>query len=569
LNHPASPRSGVPLRVGTRGSALALAQTTTVIRLLERAHPDRAFVQHIIKSEGDTDKTSPLTQIGGRGVFTSALQERLLRGEIDLAVHSAKDVPSLSASGLQLAAYPEREDPRDALISRHGVPLAELPPNPVVGTSSRRRAVQVLALRPDATIRDLRGNIDTRLKKSRTGEYDAIVLAVAGITRMGWADAITEPLTFDRFTPAPAQGAIAVETRNDEIADLVRAIDDPAVSLAARIERAFLRGVGGGCTTPIGAYAEVTGQSVQFYAMLADDDGSHLVRKQARFEAQSAEAQAFDLAQHMLRAARPSWSLGQFPQALQGKTIVVTGSESQATPLRTELESRGANVQHLETLHILPPEQLIAIPDGASIDWVVITSPNAFRFATGALRDVVVAGAKLAAVGHRSAAAAQAHGLMPSITGDKDGQSLVGDMVKQGVAGKRIVCFLSNLASPVVPEGLRQAGADVTVVTAYRNEQVSSIDAAILATIDSGSVSAITFASPSAVNAFLKLAGEHLPAMSGAGFVAIGDTTAESMRTNGLPVHAIAKHPDPVNLAEAIYRALGTGETERQQKEES
>jgi hydroxymethylbilane synthase len=536
-----------------------------VIRLLQQAHPDRAFVQPIITSEGETDKSSPLTQIGGRGVFTSALQERLLRCEIDLAVHSAKDVPSLSAAGLQLAAYPEREDPRDALISRHGVPLADLPPNPVVGTSSRRRAVQVLALRPDAIIRDLRGNIDTRLRKSRTADYDAIILAVAGVTRMGWADAITEPLTFDRFTPAPAQGAIAVETRNDEIANLVRAIDDPVVSLAARIERAYLRGVGGGCTTPIGAYAEVTGNRVQFYAMLADDDGSRLVRKQAQFEAQSAEAQAFDLAQHMLRAARPSWSLGRFPQALQDKTIVLTGSDSQAAPLRTELESRGARVKHLDTLQILPPEQPIAIPDGASIDWVVITSPNALSFATDALRDAVSAGAKLAVVGNRSAEAALAQGLIPSLTGDKDGQSLVDHMVEQGVSGKRIVCFLSSLASPIVPEGLRQAGADVTVVTAYRNQPVTTIDDAIIATIDSGSVSAITFASPSAVTAFLDLTGEHLPAMSGAGFVAIGDTTAASMRANGLPVHAIADHPDPVNLAEAVCRALGTGDTEQEE----
>src|SRR5690606_7195967 len=189
------------IAVGTRGSELALHQARHVAGLLTAAHPGLDVAIEVISSEGDVDKESPLTKIGGRGVFTSSLQRALGSGRIDAAVHSSKDVPSLSAAGLALAAFPQREDPRDVVVSRHGGGLAELPPDPIVGTSSRRRAAQVLALRPDARITDLRGNVDTRLKKASTDQYDAIILAAAGLSRMGWLDRATEVLPVEHFTP--------------------------------------------------------------------------------------------------------------------------------------------------------------------------------------------------------------------------------------------------------------------------------------------------------------------------------------------------------------------------------
>ena len=552
-----SNRFSLPLKVGTRGSALALAQTSMVIRMLESVHPEVTFAPQIISSEGDRDKTSPLTQIGGRGVFTSALQERLIDGEIDAAVHSAKDVPSLSPPGLHLAAFPDREDPRDALISRHGVSILELPANPVIGTSSRRRAVQVLNLRPDAVIRDVRGNIDTRLRKAETGDYDAIILAVAGITRMGWADRITEPLGVERFTPAPAQGAIAVEARNDAAGDLMAAIDQPSVSRAVSIERAFLRGVGGGCTTPIGAHAVIDGNRVVLHAMLADDDGTRLVRDRLDMALESAETETFALAQRMLRDVRPSWSPGANAGALRGRTVVVTGSPSQAEPLRQALAAEGADARQFDTLQILPPEEPVVLPTGEIFDWVVITSPNALLHGAAAIREAVAAGAKLAVVGRRSALAAEAAGLTASLTGRVDGASLVEDMTAAGIAGSRILCLLSNRAAPVVPDGLRAAGAEVTVITAYRNKPLEEVDSGLRDLVASGSVSAVTFASPSAAQSFMHLAGGQLAAMSGAAFVAIGNTTAGKMQELGLPVHAIAETPDPDGMVKAVCRSLG------------
>ncbi len=266
------------LRFGTRGSALALAQTEALERAFRRRHPEVETARQIIQTEGDVDKTSPLTVIGGRGVFTSALQMALAGGTIDAAVHSAKDLPSERPAGLEISAFLLREDPRDVLVSRHGCPLAELPRSPLIGTSSRRRVAQVLAQRPDARIVDLRGNVDTRLRKALETDLDGIVLAAAGVTRMGCQHVITEYLPLDRSIPSPGQGALAVETRiqDEGPGRLIAGLDDPAVSVPVRVERAFLRGVGGGCTTPIGAHAQVMGCWVRLRCMLAAEDGQRV-----------------------------------------------------------------------------------------------------------------------------------------------------------------------------------------------------------------------------------------------------------------------------------------------------
>ena len=181
-----------PVRFGTRGSALALAQTRLAADRFRAAHPGRAVEIRVISTEGDVDKTSPLTEIGGRGVFTNAIEVAILRGEVDAAIHSAKDLPSAVHPAVPIVAYPDRDDPRDVLISRHGTTLDLLPPQPVIGTSSRRREVQILRLRPDARIVNIRGNIDTRLRKAEGPTFDGIVLAAAGIRRMGWQDRICE-----------------------------------------------------------------------------------------------------------------------------------------------------------------------------------------------------------------------------------------------------------------------------------------------------------------------------------------------------------------------------------------
>ncbi|HYH13104.1 MAG TPA: hydroxymethylbilane synthase, partial [Thermomicrobiales bacterium] len=418
------------LVIGTRGSALALHQANYVAGRIGAAFPAHEIRVAVISSEGDVDKESPLTRIGGRGVFTSSLQRALTLGEVDLAVHSSKDLPSISAAGLAIAAFPQREDPRDVVVSRHNVPLAELPAKPVIGTSSRRRAVQVLAIRPDAQIVDLRGNIDTRLRKASTGPYDAVILAAAGLTRMGWIDRATEILPVDRFTPAPGQGALAIETREtpDMAYGIVATLDDARIRQALEVERAFLRGIGGGCTTPLGAHATIEtlhGQPVvRFHAMVARDDGEGLTRIYEEWPVALAAEAAFEAAMALVREVHPNRVFGasrEQASQLHGMRVLVTGTDELATELREEIVRRGGEPVLVPTIRIEPPEDQRPLREAldelraGAFDHLVLTS----RQGVGSIADTLVelprAAVKIAAIGQATASALRQLGIEPAI----------------------------------------------------------------------------------------------------------------------------------------------------------
>ena len=269
-------RSGVgTLAVGTRGSPLALAQTRAVVSALQSHHPNVAFEIRRITTKGDVMRDVPLATIGGRGVFADAIEEALEAGEIDFAVHSAKDLPSITADGLLIAAYPEREDARDVLISNAGT-LEALPLGARVGTSSQRRACQLLAARPDLSVPDLRGNVDTRLRKLDEGAYDAIVLAGAGLIRLGLTNRITEWLPTDVMLPAPGQGALAIEIRSSdhELHELIAPLGHQPTAIALTAERAFLAHLGAGCAAALAAFATVSATgTVTLEAMIGAPDG--------------------------------------------------------------------------------------------------------------------------------------------------------------------------------------------------------------------------------------------------------------------------------------------------------
>jgi hydroxymethylbilane synthase len=243
--------------IGTRGSALARWQADWVIGRLRAVWPELECAIKLFRTFGDKILDKPLPEIGGKGLFTEELENALRSDEIDIAVHSLKDLPIDNAAGLTLGAIGERENPRDVLISRQYHTLAHLPRDARVGTSSLRRAAQLLAVRPDLKIFSLRGNIDTRLRKAMQGEYDAIVLAAAGVLRLGFAAHIAEYFSFDVMLPAPGQGALAIQCRAADQAtrDLLQPIDHAATRLAVTAERAFLDGLGGGCSAPVAAYA--------------------------------------------------------------------------------------------------------------------------------------------------------------------------------------------------------------------------------------------------------------------------------------------------------------------------
>ena len=269
--------------LGTRASALARAQTDLVVALLAAASPELECRTRVIATTGDRTQATgePLPEIGGKGLFTAELERALREGEIDLAVHSLKDLPTEDAPDVVIGAVTARADVRDCLVARQATSFADLPGGAVVGTSSLRRSAQLAALRPDVEIRSIRGNVDTRVRKVRDGEYDAALLAAAGVRRLGLDDVVTEWLEPDTILPAPGQGALAVQCRagDDALLALLAPLDDAASRAETTAERTFLRALGGGCAAPVAALAETTTTPrVRLQGLVAAVDGSEMVR---------------------------------------------------------------------------------------------------------------------------------------------------------------------------------------------------------------------------------------------------------------------------------------------------
>ena len=269
------------LIIGTRGSRLALVQAHSVARDLEAGRDDLSVQVRVLKTKGDADRSASLDTFGGEGVFVKELERALVSGEIDMAVHSLKDLPTSLPDGLAIAAVPERVDVRDALVSRDGAGLDELPTGALVATGSPRRRSQLQYYRPDLRFSGIRGNIDTRLQKLEGPDGpDAIMLAAAGLQRLGWIDRVSEILTPEVCMPAVGQAALAIEIRKDDrpALEAARRIEDLAVRQAVMAERSFLNHIGGGCHTPVGAWGRMQGDFLEVDAVLAADDGSWIAR---------------------------------------------------------------------------------------------------------------------------------------------------------------------------------------------------------------------------------------------------------------------------------------------------
>ncbi len=270
----------VSIRVGTRGSPLALRQAELVARSLGALGPPGPIEIVPIKTSGDRLAHVSLGDFGGKGLFVREIEQALLAGEVDLAVHSLKDLPASATAGLSLAAYPAREDPRDVLLSRTGGGITALPSGAVVGTSSLRRRVLLLGLRPDLRIEPIRGNLDTRLKKLETGAYDAVVLAAAGLRRAGLLGDHAELLSPEEFIPAAGQGILAVQIRAGDrrLPDLVKGLDHIETRWEAEAERSFLAHLGASCYTPVAAHARVRHGALRLVGLVASLDGQRVVR---------------------------------------------------------------------------------------------------------------------------------------------------------------------------------------------------------------------------------------------------------------------------------------------------
>jgi len=556
--------------IGSRGSELALAQSRHMAACLSAIAPDVEVVIEIITTKGDKITDIPLAKIGGKGLFTKELETALLDGSVDLAVHSLKDLPTVLPEGLALAAVPLREDPRDALISARGETWSALPQGARVGTSSLRRKVQLLAVRPDLQIVDLRGNVPTRLKKLHAEGLDAIVLACAGLIRLGLADHITQALPPEVMLSAVGQGALGLETRADDapLLALLARLHDVATFAEVSAERALLRALGGGCQTPVAAVGRAVGDELTLYACIASGTGDQVLRLEQRGHVNDAEALGREAAAQFLRdgalpliqrAVRVAVH-GDAP--LQGRKIVVTRARTQSVGLADELAALGAEVLALPTIEIHPLSPTpLAVP--GPDDWVVFTSVNGVEHYLRCLDPAQRAALQLAnvcAVGPATAAALQHAGVPVHLTPkDYVAESLVEALstLEGGLAGKRFVLPHGNLARPLLPEALRAAGAIVDPAIVYETRRPEVSDPAIGAVLDAAPDLVCLTSSSTVENLHALLGSTRMGQLAmTTGFASIGPITTQRAEDLGLTVAFTASPHDIPGLLDSIITHL-------------
>ena len=548
------------LIIGSRGSQLALWQAHYIESRLQSLGVETRLV--IIKTTGDKITDVPLAQVGGKGLFTKEIEEALLDGRIDLAVHSLKDLPTVLPAGLVIAAIPERELPFDALV---GVPVAALKPGARVGTSSLRRAAQLKRARPDLVIENIRGNLDTRLRKLDEGLYDAIVLAAAGLRRLGWGHRIAELLAPEFMCPAVGQGALAIETLEAcEAFEICRQLDHESTRIAVTAERAVLAALGGGCQVPIGAHAEVFGDRLRLRALIAHPDGSDVVTLVEEDSCENAEALGKDMARRLLNDKGRGFLWAAYGGALPlaGKSVVVTRASGQALALSEALRRMGAQVVELPVVASVPPEDWssldLALARLEKYDWLVFTSVNGVRFfferATQSGASTESLRAKVCAVGPATATAVENHGLTVQLMPhDFIGEALAEQLVAQAIAGKRILLVRAAVARDTVPEALRAAGAQVDIAAAYRTIPPPGLGEQARQVFGATKPDWVTFTSGSTVKNLLAVVG--VEALEGVRCASIGPVTTESAIRHGLTITAEAESATAEGLADAIARA--------------
>ncbi len=555
---PPAPPAARVLRLGTRGSALALIQSREVAAALEARGVAVELV--IVRTAGDDQ--APDTA-WGEGAFVGALERGLLDGSIDLAVHSAKDVPTTLDPRLAIAAFRPRQDPRDALVCRErGGTIASLPHGARVGTDSPRRSAFLLARRPDLHVHPLNGNVDTRLRRLDAGESDALVLAVAGLSRLDRADRIDERIAPDVIPPAPGQGAVAVEVRADD-ADAVAAVallDDAPTRTCVEAERAFLHASGGGCRAPIGCLARVEGDEIVLRAGVSREPvrpGVPVAWREARGPVTDASAIAEALAAD-LRPFRGT----DGPGAARRPTVLVTRPADQAGTLVDALDRHGVAALVVPTIAIVdadPAPIEAAARRLATFDWVVVTSPNGARALLGAASRAGAdpGAARWAAVGASTALVLDPAGVGPVFVPSRGTGAALGAELPVR-PGERVLLARTDIADASLPGRLAAAGAIVEEVVAYRTlEGPEASRAPLVEALGSGVVDAIVFTSGSTVRGLLALlpadlaaAARTLPACC------IGDPTASEAAASGFTDVVTASSPRPDAVVAAVLRTL-------------
>jgi hydroxymethylbilane synthase len=548
--------SGLEVRIGTRGSALAMAQAAMVATAL-REHGVRPAIV-VIETEGDR---RPPDTAWGEGVFVAALERELIAGRIDVAVHSAKDLPTHTDDRLRISAYLPRADPRDALVigTGFGTCLDDLPRGARIGTDSPRRTGFVLARRPDLVLRPLHGNVDTRLRRLAEGDADALVLAAAGLDRLGLGGRIAERLDPADVPPAPGQGAIAVQTRSDDpVHAQVAGIDHIDTRIAVEAERAFLAACGGGCRSPIGALATLDAGVLEIRGGRVAVDGTNARFAQRSGPATGARELVADLAV-VISQVPPSSPIrdGIRPR------VIVARAPGQADALLWALGDMALEAVPVPAISVVlgrPDRALdLAMRRVADYAWVVITSTNGARAVLAATERVRTTfdESRWAAIGPATRETLERGGVdiqfQPTeATSDR----LARELPLQ--VGERVLVVRGNLGGDELRTTLESRGGIVDEVVAYTTEEAPTSSRGLLrAALDGGPIQAVIFTSGSTVRGLMALAGDDRVDITGLPAICIGAETAEAARAAGFEVGGIAPTPDPTSLAETTALAIG------------
>lgn len=531
-----------------------MIQAQLAATALGTRYPEHDFVLEPLTTHGDRHPTLRLTESPREGVFVKELEHALLDGRAELAVHSAKDLPTLTTAGLVLAAFLPRADARDVLISRNGETLATLPAGARVGTGSPRRAAQIAAIRPDLVAFEIRGNVDTRLRRLQEGAVDALILAAAGLERLGRLDEATQVLPFELMLPAPGQGALALQAlQGSEAARLAEAIDDRATSRAIAAERALLRRLGGGCLSALGAYAVVQDSELILRAVVLETTGRRVLRGEAQGPD---DASVIADVGGQLEAGGAAGLLNPRTGPLSGMRVMVTRAGRQAAPLADSLRAEGATVVLIPVIEIEPlevgREQLAEL---SAYDWLILTSANG----VDRLFELLVAAQlefpthiKVAAIGPETAAGLRGRGIHPALVPEQFVAEALADALLAVVTpGTRVLLARAAGSRDVLPERLRAGGARVDVIETYR--AVAPPDLAPRLRDSLPQVDLVTLTSSSTVRHFLEAAGQSLSA--GVLVACIGPITAQTARELGLRVDIIAQEYTARGLVDAIVRS--------------
>ena len=546
------------LRIGTRGSALALVQAKLAAARL--AATGVATEIRVIRTEGDD---RPVDTAWGEGAFVARIVEALLDGRVDVAVHSAKDVPTDEHPRVTIAAYPEREDPRDALVCRErGTTLATLPMGARVGTDSPRRVALLRAVRPDLRLHPLHGNVDTRLAKLDRGESDALVLAVAGLSRLGRTDRIDEVLPPDLVAWAAGQGALALQVRGDdaEAIEAVGRLDDARTRIAVEGERALLNATGGGCRSAIGVMGRVHGDQLE------------LVAAAERAWTSEPDPAIPSVPVGWVRGTGPADERGALAMRLAARVVslrarpraLVARPRGQAGPLLAALAALGVDSVHVPAIGILPA------PPGAALDeavrdaqpgtLVAVASANAASAVLLAMErlDIDPADSRWAAVGPATADVLTGAGIDDVLVPTAADATTLAAELPVG-AGDRVLVPHGDIADPALVHALRGRGATVREAIAYRTIEAPDASRQLLsAALDDGPVDVLVLTSASTVRGLLALAGEEArAALLATPVVASGTKTGQAAVDAGFGQVIVAPAPDAGTLAAFIARSLG------------